>query len=119
MSSAFVPSRTSSRKTMSILNRPSDGLVSVLLVLRRAVHAYGPMPRGRLIELCAPEGAVRQDSPASQMMVWKTLHRWLQLGLFRQDGEVIHLAPEFKGLGLDDVESMRTAVLRLLLLPEN
>src|SRR5438876_1204804 len=93
---------------MSILNRPSDGLLSVLLVLRRALLAYAPMSRERLLELCAPEALVPRDTP-SKTMIWKTLHRWLQLGFFRQDKEAIQLASEFERIPLDDVESVRTS----------
>lgn len=104
---------------MSILNRPSDGLLSVLLVLRRALVAYGPTSREQLLALCAPPGAVSQESPPSKMMIWKTLHRWLQLGLFREDQGTVTVAPPFDRIGLDDLETMRTAVFALLLRPEN
>jgi hypothetical protein len=53
------------------------------------------------------------------MKVWKTLHRWLQLGVFEQEGETVHLTPKFERIELDDVEAMRTAVLELVLRPEN
>lgn len=43
---------------MSILNRASDGLSSVLVALWRALLAYGPMPEGDLLGLCAPPSAV-------------------------------------------------------------
>ena len=64
---------------MSILNRPSDGLLSVLLALRRAVLAYGPRPDSELIELVAPSSVVTEGKPD---LARKTLNRWKQLGFF-------------------------------------
>ena len=34
---------------MSILNRPSDGLLSVLIALRSGLLAYGPKPEAELL----------------------------------------------------------------------
>lgn len=63
---------------MSILNRPSDGLFNVLIVLIRCSITFGVMPRAKLLDLCAPKtlGDGKQDMAA------KTLNRWTQLGLF-------------------------------------
>ena len=62
---------------MSLLNRPSDGLFNVAVVLARCVHALGPQPRDRLLALCAPPGAVGDPK-----MTRTTLNRWTELGLF-------------------------------------
>ncbi len=63
---------------MSILNRPSDGLVSVLVALVRSSVMFGTMPKSKLLDVCCPKtlGDGKQD------MAIKTLNRWTELGLF-------------------------------------
>ena len=63
---------------MSILNRPSDGLVSVLVALVRSSVVLGTMQKNKLLDICSPKslGDGRQD------MATKTLNRWIELGLF-------------------------------------
>lgn len=63
---------------MSILNRPSDGLVSVLVALVRSSAMIGTMQKSKLLDLCCPKalGDGKQD------MAIKTLNRWTELGLF-------------------------------------
>jgi len=63
---------------MSILNRPSDGLFNVLIVLLRCIIHEGAIPKRKLLDLCAPcsIGDKNQD------MATKTLNTWLELGLF-------------------------------------
>ena len=63
---------------MSILNRPSDGLVSVLVALVRSSVMFGTMPKSKLLDVCCPKtlGDGKQD------MTIKTLNRWTELGLF-------------------------------------
>jgi hypothetical protein len=63
---------------VSILNRPSDGLVSVLVALARSSVMLGTMSRSKLLDLCSPKslGDGKQD------MATKTLNRWIELGLF-------------------------------------
>ncbi len=101
---------------MSILNRPSDGLLSVLLALRRAVLAYGPRPDSELIRLVAPSSVVPEGKPELARM---TLNRWKQLGFFDDVGGVIHLTSTIAGIAADDLPSVRAAVLRLVLKNEN
>ena len=101
---------------MSILNRPSDGLLSVLLALRRAVLAYGPRPDSELIELVAPSSVVPEGKPELARM---TLNRWKQLGFFDDVEGVIHLNSTIAGIAPDDLPSVRAAVLRLVLANEN
>lgn len=101
---------------MSILNRPSDGLLSVLLALRRALLAYGPRPDSELIELVAPSSVVPEGKPD---LAKKTLNRWKQLGFFDDVDGVIHLSSTIAGIGTDDLPGLRAAVLRLVLASEN
>jgi hypothetical protein len=74
---------------MSILNRPSDGIVSVLVALVRSSVMLGTMPKSKLLDICCPKtlGDGKQD------MAIKTLNRWTELGLFvmteKEDVKVI------------------------------
>ena len=71
---------------MSILNRASDGLLSVVLALRRAILAYGPLLEQDLLEIVAPR-TVTPDGKSE--MARMTLRRWKQLGFFAEhDGRI-------------------------------
>ena len=100
---------------MSIMNRPSDGLLSTLLALWRGLCAYGPRSEEELLRLVVPATVVsgRQDLAA------KTLSRWKQLGIFvERDGD-IHLSEAIAAIDPDKLDACRAAVLRLVLLPSN
>lgn len=101
---------------MSILNRPSDGLVSALIALRRAIIAYGPQTGQQLIELCAPDGEGMDGAGLAR----KTLTRWRQLGVFeeQEDGKIA-LAPIAQGIEADDLKALRFFLLRTVLAAEN
>lgn len=66
---------------MSILNRPSEGLFNMVIVLYRTLLHEGPMDRDRLLALVAPV-SVDDTTPPSDRMSHKSLRRWTQLGLF-------------------------------------
>ncbi len=68
---------------MSLLNRPSDGIHSVLTVIFKLLLSEG-RERGQLVELCAPQGSISDEKTR------QTLNRWLELGLFQEtaDGKV-------------------------------
>jgi len=101
---------------MSILNRASDGLLSVLLALRRALIAYGPQPEARLLELCAPPSVVSDGKPD---MARKTITRWKQLGFFEEVDGQLRLHTDVATIGVDDLDGLRAAILRLVLAPAN
>lgn len=99
---------------MSLLNRPSDGLPSVLIAIFRTLSAFGPMPESELVELVAPTTAVKQD------MAKKTLTRWKQLGFIDTgDGATLMLAPSVASVRIDDSVSLRTEILRFIFLEKN
>lgn len=101
---------------MSILNRPSDGLVSVLIALRRAVIAYGPLDEDKLLQLCAPDAGPIKDSGMGR----KTLTRWKQLGVFEPTANArITLSADVKGIVADDLATLRATLLRLVLAEQN
>jgi hypothetical protein len=101
---------------MSLLNRPSDGLLSVLIALYRAAIGFGRRPETELLRLVAPQSIV-PDGKAD--MARKTLTRWKQLGFFHEEGGFISLSADIKSIPSNDFNAFRGAVLRLLLLPSN
>jgi hypothetical protein len=102
---------------MSILNRPSDGLLSVLIALHRGVLAYGPQPEGALLDVVAPSSVVPDGKPD---MARKTLTRWKQLGFFSTNAEgVITLSSAIATIPANQTERLRAAILKLVLAPEN
>ena len=77
---------------MSILNRPSDGLFNVLIVLARCLVSQGSLSRQKLLDLCIPKSL-----DPKQDMATKTLNRWIELGLFDTDkDDVVSIAEPFK-----------------------
>jgi len=101
---------------MSILNRASDGLLTVLLALRQALLAYGPESDADLLALVAPPSIVPDGKPD---MARKTLSRWKQLGFFADVDGVVHLGASVAGIATDDLDGLRAAVLKLVLASEN
>ena len=78
---------------MSILNRASDGLVSVLVALARSSVMIGTMPTSKLLDICSPKtlGDGKQD------MAIRTLNRWIELGLFVvTEKEEVKVADEYR-----------------------
>lgn len=79
---------------MSILNRPSDGLVSVLVALVRTSIVIGTMHKNKLLDVCSPAslGDGKQD------MATKTLNRWIELGLFTiSEKDDVKVAEDHRG----------------------
>jgi hypothetical protein len=103
---------------MGILNRPSDGQLTVLLALVRTLKAYGPMTETRLKSLCAPPGLV-PPRPDSESQIHKTLSRWKRLGLFleKSDKADAHLvfAPSLDRADLSDIETLRSTLRSIVL----
>jgi len=78
-----------------VLNRPSEGLTSVLLVLWRTVRANkNAIKKERLIAHCAPPKGVADQ----QKQVKQTLTTWTDLGIFRESGDEIRLTDPFAKL---------------------
>ena len=99
---------------MSLLNRPSDGLPSVLVAIFRALLAFGPMPEPELVDLIAPATVLKPD------MAKKTLARWKQLGLISSgEGSVVELSPAIAAVRPDDPMRLRTELLRVIFQEKN
>jgi hypothetical protein len=65
---------------MAILNKESDGLASVLVVLVRASIAIGPTTKAKLMDIVSPLSL--DDGKNDQKKARYTLNRWCDLGLF-------------------------------------
>jgi hypothetical protein len=104
---------------MSILNRPSDGLPSVLVALVRTLDAEGKMAKQKLIGLCAPK-SLFEGRDDSQKMANQTLKRWTQIGLFEEGDDRVSLAKAFKKkTDVCAFSGLREHLLQLVLKPEN
>jgi hypothetical protein len=86
---------------MTILNQASDGLPNVMLViydvLSRSNH---PIEKETLLEIVAPKGVIHEDGKQAR----QTLKSWLDLGLFVQTDNGIHLANRFDSPPESDLE---------------
>jgi hypothetical protein len=111
---------------MTILNRPTDGLPSVLLTLWKCMRLRrSPYEKDELQNLCAPKTLGTLGIEADpQQQVRQTITRWGQLGLWRIEGGKIKLEDQFKSIRVDEdekanFESFRSACLSLVLKPDN
>jgi len=106
---------------MSILNRPNDGLVSVLVALVRTSFAIGKTSKNKLLNIASPTSL--NEGKNDQVMANMTLNRWTELGLFVvNDKKEIKLSDEilsqYKSRGVSPI-SIAHAVRKLVLAPEN
>ena len=98
---------------MSLLNRPSDGLYSVLIVVYKLLAQEGPMTVQQFVELCAPE------SCGDQSQVRMTLNTWVKLGLFgKAEDDKISFS---KSVSKSEktCEALPRVARRLVLAPDN
>ena len=104
---------------MSLLNRPSDGLYSILIAIFKVLLMKGKLPRQELLDLIAPPTLFAdQDEDKKQDMVKKTLNRWVQLGLFQKSAnDEISLVGDKKSK--PTIDSLPSLSRSLALKPEN
>lgn len=101
---------------MTILNKASDGLPSVLVALSRCIAAEGAMPQEKLLALVAPKAVCDID------MARKTINSWRKNGFFSDSEEAVgfhsdvHDAIRRKPLEND---TLGTVVRSVVLKPEN
>ena len=73
---------------MAILNMESDGMPGQVLIALKALVAFGPMTRDRLISICVPDLAIDPKRFRSAVT------RWTQLGLFSETDGKIRIASD-------------------------
>jgi hypothetical protein len=104
---------------MSILNRPSAGLPSVLIVLFKCVLEHGPLARSRLLSLCGPPSATE----VADQMPQKTLTTWKKLGLFKVgDDDTVRLSADLPPAALEPAAGfaqLSRALREVVFRPEN
>jgi hypothetical protein len=102
---------------MSILNLAGDGLHSQVIVLAAVAARHGPIKRDDLISVCAAPGEDGGEGDAGRLRA--ALARWLDFGLFGEEGEAISLRMGTRrGASLDEVTDRLPAVCRRLVLQE-
>jgi hypothetical protein len=102
---------------MTILNLANDGLHSQVIVLAAVAAKHGPIKRDELVSVCVVPGD--DGSEGDTLRLRAALARWLDLGLFGEDGDAISLCIENKrGLTLDELTDRLPAVCRRLVLQE-
>jgi hypothetical protein len=98
---------------MSLLNRPSDGMHSVLIAVNNLLAQEGALPLQQIIELCAPE------SCGDPSQVRQTINTWVKLGLFgKSEDDKISFS---KSISKSEKarEALPRVARRLVLSPEN
>lgn len=102
---------------MTILNRPSDGLYNVLIILVRAAVRFTPRDTEQLLLSCG--SAVRSVDTGH---INRTLTRWTSLGLFEIGKDSFAIAEPYRtilGSKPDVAEARLPKVARTLALHEN
>ena len=100
---------------MTLLNRPDNGHVALMIVLWRTLRALGPMSKEQLEALCGYRGQEMKSLP----VLGATIATWKTLGMIGNDGENLCLNAPFDTIASDDIQDLRTRVLEQLLKPEN
>ena len=102
---------------MSLLNKASDGLASVLIALHRTISVYGSQSEDDLIAMVAPPNMLGGAKPD---MVRKTLTRWRLLGFFDTDAEnKLGLTGTIPPSSASNEDELRAAILELVLRERN
>jgi len=102
---------------MSLLNRPSNGLASVLMALHRTLSAYGPQLESDLISLVAPQSMLA-DKKAD--MVKNTINRWRVLGFFvTNPNGTLQLGESIPKYSTANNAELRSAIVELVLRERN
>lgn len=98
---------------MSLLNRASDGMYSVLIAINNLLIQEGSLPIQQIIDLCAPEGC----GDATQ--VRQTLNTWVKLGFFSKSEDDKISFSKLISKKERTREALPRITRRLVLAPEN
>jgi hypothetical protein len=101
---------------MSILNRPSDGIHSILVVLYNYLLHKRKAPRNIIIATCAPKTLIADQSPVRQ-----TLNTWIDLGLFEEQSGQCMLSSDLPPHALNTKTGLEAlpGVARVIVLTED
>jgi len=101
---------------MSILNRPSDGLVSVLISIYKVLAEHNALSRDDIKNIIAPGNV-------PELQVSQTLTRWTQLGLFDKNESTYSIntsyAPKLSQLSDDSLRHLPTKLHSIVFKKEN
>lgn len=104
---------------MSLLNRPSDGIHSVLTVIFKLLLAEKSIELDTLVGLCAPNGAIDEKKDKNEEKTRQTLNRWIQLGLFQKSkDEKVAIHPDLRK-DERDLQSLPSVARRIVLAEYN
>jgi hypothetical protein len=81
---------------MSILNRESEGLPSILITITALLIREKAMSRDDLLMICFPDSLSDRDNDKASSRFRGTLNRWITLGLFEVVEDKVRLAFEPK-----------------------
>ena len=99
---------------MPILNNTSDGFANILIILSKFILRHGPQKKDNLLSIFT-EGIT--DGNQS---VRKTLNRWIQLDLFKENNEEISFSDEAnKIFDKIDEKNLITIIRRITFLKKN
>jgi len=102
---------------MTIINLTNDGLHSQLIVLARVAAKFGQINKDELVRVCTAPGEDGNGRDTARLRA--TLARWLELGLFIEEEEMIRVNLESKrGSSLDELTDRLPAACRRLVLQE-
>lgn len=90
---------------MTILNNPSDGLHTELIVLFRTIAYFKSIPYDDLLNICLPKIMGGNDDEAIRVRLRGALNNWIKLGLFEHNGDNVELITRFKKIKKSDIDS--------------
>jgi hypothetical protein len=105
---------------MTILNRQSDGLPSILITIAGTIAREKVISRDALLRICCPFSQTHSDDAKREAMLSRvngTLRHWTSLGLFKQEDDHLRLVFEpSRGESHDSFLNRLPAVCRRLAL---
>ena len=101
---------------MSILNRPSDGLYNILIIIYKSLTKYKQLNKDELLDLICPK------SISDQKLASNTLNTWTDLGLFEIQDKSITIVEKYKltksKISNDNVNDIFAKLLREIIFHE-
>lgn len=89
---------------MTLLNNPSDGLHTELIVLFRTIAYFKSIAYEDLLNICLPKIMGGNDDEAVKVRLRGALNNWIKLGLFERKGDNVELNIRFEKLKKSDID---------------